>query len=118
MAFRLRANPTKRLGKSAERNVGKRVGIYDADAQTAWLERKAADAGFRLLTLTVGGDDTQKGNIPQEVGPTLELQLLAVRFDGILQVIEPSAFIAALTGGIGSGKAWGCGLLSLAPART
>jgi CRISPR system Cascade subunit CasE len=117
LAFRLRANPTKRLGKSAERDVGKRVGIYDADKQVAWMERKAAAAGFRLLTLTIGGDDTQKGVIPQEAGPALKLQLLAVRFDGILQVTDPSAFSAALTGGIGSGKAWGCGLLSLAPAR-
>lgn len=117
LVFRLRANPTKRLGKSAERNVGKRVGIYDADKQTAWLERKATNAGFRLLTLTVGGDDTYKGMIPQQDGPALTLQLLAVRFDGILQVIDADAFTAALSNGIGSGKAWGCGLLSLASGR-
>jgi CRISPR system Cascade subunit CasE len=31
LAFRLRANPTKRLGTSAESSTGKRVGIYRVD---------------------------------------------------------------------------------------
>jgi CRISPR system Cascade subunit CasE len=38
----------------------------------------------------------------------------AVTFDGLLRVTDPEALLAALAGGIGSGKGFGFGLLSLA----
>ena len=46
------------------------------------------------------------------------LKFLSVQFDGILQVIEPKRFRKTLVEGIGSGKAYGFGLLSIAPARS
>lgn len=117
LQFRLRANPTKRLGKSAAKDSGKRVGIYDPEKQQAWLMRKAQMGGFKLLGLRMSDDEMQKGSIPRQDAPTLTLQLLAVRFDGVLEVTDPAAFLRTLTQGIGSGKAWGCGLLSLASVR-
>ena len=36
-------------------------------------------------------------------------------FEGVLQVEDPSALRAALTHGIGPAKAYGCGLMTLAP---
>lgn len=41
-----------------------------------------------------------------------------VRYDGHLVITDPEAFQRALLTGIGRAKAYGCGLLSLAPART
>lgn len=43
--------------------------------------------------------------------------LTRVTYNGILQVTDPAALRRALTGGIGPAKAYGCGLLTLAPNR-
>ena len=44
-------------------------------------------------------------------------EFLAVRFDGLLAVTDPALFRNTLQTGIGSAKAFGFGLLSLAPAE-
>lgn len=116
--FRLRANPTKRLGKSAEYDKGKRVGIYDEEEQRAWLARKGEQHGFRVLQVQVSRDDKIKDEKAIERdGKVHDLELLSVQFDGILQVTDPDKLIAAVEAGIGSAKGFGFGLLSLAPAR-
>jgi CRISPR system Cascade subunit CasE len=56
------------------------------------------------------------GHIHRSAEETHPLCLLAVRFDGLLQVADPARLQAALRQGIGSGKGLGFGLLSLAPA--
>lgn len=112
LAFRLRANPTQRLSRSLPRGMdkSKRVGLYKADEQLAWLARKGTQHGFRVVQAAISGqeriDDPRQG-----------LKLLSVQFDGLLQVTDPQALTAAVATGIGSGKAFGFGLLSLAPAR-
>ncbi|HEX6937941.1 MAG TPA: type I-E CRISPR-associated protein Cas6/Cse3/CasE [Longimicrobiales bacterium] len=105
-AFRLRANPT------VKRN-GKRFGLYGEREQAEWLHRKGAQGGF----------------VPERFGAVIEdrmlrmerkddrMEFLAVRFDGVLRVLEPEALLATLATGIGSAKAFGFGLLSLAPIR-
>ena len=47
-------------------------------------------------------------------GATHKLRLLAVRFDGLLQVTDPDRLRETVRRGIGSGKGFGFGLLSLA----
>ena len=46
------------------------------------------------------------------------LEFLAVRFDGLLTVADPDALYGTVRQGIGSGKGFGFGLFSLAPARS
>lgn len=108
-AFRLRANPTRRLGSRAGDDKGKRVGLYAVDEQIQWLNRKAKGSGFIvesvLPTQQHRADDRKR-----------DLKFLSVRFDGILQVTDAALFALALTNGIGSGKAFGFGLLSVARA--
>jgi len=118
LTFRLRANPTKRLGKSAEYDKGKRVGIYDEDDQLAWLARKGEQHGFRVLRAQISQDAKIKNleAIHRNDG-VHDLELLSVQFDGVLQVNDPDNLIQAVQTGIGSGKGFGFGLLSLAPAR-
>jgi len=43
--------------------------------------------------------------------------LAVAQFDGVLQVTDPSGLLAAVRSGIGHGKAFGLGLISVAPYR-
>ncbi len=107
--FRLRANPTRRLGQSAGNDKGKRVGLYAVDEQIQWLNRKAEIGGFVvesvLPTQQHRADDRKR-----------DLKFLSVQFDGILHVTDAAHFEFILANGIGSGKAFGFGLLSVARA--
>ena len=114
LAFRLRANPTvKRRFPNGDH---KRVGIYRPEEQIAWLERKGELGGFRVLSVRTCHELEAGGRI-QRQGETHKLKLLTVRFDGISQVTNPERLQETLRQGIGSGKGFGFGLLSLAPAR-
>lgn len=117
--FRLRANPTKRMGRGAEKNASKRIGLYTEDEQLAWLTRKGEQHGFRVLQAQVSRDGKIKDEDAIHRGEvTHKLELLSVQFDGVLQVTDPGLLLRAVETGIGSGKGFGFGLLSLAPART
>lgn len=119
--FSLEANPTKRLRQdSRERDgqpvrpewVGKRVPV-PGDQLDQWLERRAERAGFCVERLT----SVQAGYVyvsrPGNGGQNLRL----ARYDGILRVTDPESFAKALAAGIGPSKAFGFGLLSVAPLR-
>jgi len=111
LAFRLRANPT--VKRKFESGDHKRVGLYREEEQIEWLKRKGEQGGFRLLSARTGGQDIVNGVIHRN-GDKHKLHLLAVQFDGLLQVIDPDRLRETVRQGIGSGKALGFGLLSLA----
>lgn len=113
LRFRLRANPTVKR-RFADSGDHKRVGLYKEEEQIAWLERKAEAAGFCVLSVNSASDDPKAGQ-KREDGQTHALTLLAVRFDGLLQVTDPAKLVNAVRSGIGSAKGLGFGLLSLAP---
>lgn len=114
MAFRLRANPTRRKVCSDPGSDGlkRRVGITDEIEQLAWLARKGEAAGFSPLEVQVRQDGLLKDTQTSGPQPRM-LALLSVQFDGILQVTDPERLRVALAEGIGSGKGLGFGLLSL-----
>ncbi|CAM5788180.1 CRISPR-associated endoribonuclease Cse3 [Castellaniella caeni] len=101
--FRLLANPT--ITRS-----GKRWGLAGEDAQLAWLSRQAGRAGFSVQASLVTGADVQHGRKDD-----IRISLRRACFDGVLRVVDKSALQQAVRFGIGPGKAFGCGLLSLAP---
>lgn len=112
LVFRLRANTTRKIetrSTNGERSNGRRVPLRGDDARIAWLRSRAARAGFRVECVRV-----------TEVQPTRSrvrpLTLAGSVFDGVLTVMEPASLWAALTRGMGPGKAFGFGLLSLRPA--
>lgn len=111
--FRLAANPTKRL-RAEGKNDGARIGLVREEDQLTWLNRKGEQHGFQVLA-------TQTTKIVQadgwkfEKGQNHRIRQHAVRFDGRLQVTDVETFTRALENGIGSGKGFGFGLLSLAP---
>jgi CRISPR system Cascade subunit CasE len=136
LRFRLRANPTKRVAAKNERlggvMAGKRVGLASEAEQIRWLLRKGESGGFRVPGEWVDnhhpatGEAIQLPNfrvdaIPEgrdrNSKPGHQGDFSAVRFEGILVVTDADAFRATVAAGVGSGKAFGFGLLSVAPAR-
>lgn len=132
--FRLRANPTKRLhersvdpaGKQIEAKwVGKRVEIRESDAQIEWLARRAKHHGFRLVDVSAVPE--RKSHVFDVVvrpgGKVIAhkaqsvITHAAVTFDGMLSVTDSTALCTAMLSGIGPAKAFGFGLLSIAPIR-
>lgn len=111
LAFRLRANPTaKRLLPDGSR---KRVGLVREEEQRDWLERKAEQGGFRVLSVRTSDQSKVYGWVYQN-NTKHKLTLFSVQFDGLLQVEDPDQVQETVRQGIGSGKAFGFGLLSLA----
>jgi CRISPR system Cascade subunit CasE len=129
LRFRLRANPTRRLyADRAEKEInpkkrGKRVEIRGEQKQTEWLKRKEQDCGFHLQTLHLNADITnvQAGQEQKVNGKKsdseMKMTLASVLFDGELVVTDANKFQQAIVNGIGTGKAYGFGLLSVAPSR-
>jgi CRISPR system Cascade subunit CasE len=113
LAFRLRANPTIKKDRPGEKQ-GHRVGIYDEAGQIDWLKHKADLGGFRVLNVRTSQEGKRSDTIYRQNSAAQKLELLAVQFDGLLQVVDPIKVIETIANGIGSGKGFGFGLLSLA----
>ncbi|MCG3144753.1 MAG: CRISPR-associated endoribonuclease Cse3 [Gammaproteobacteria bacterium] len=127
LRFRLRANPTKRLPLLIENRAGqergKRVEIFGEEEQLDWLRRKGEQHGFRLLAARVNPNVVnaranpegkvigwrERSQPPMKFGSAL--------FEGELEITDAEVFKRTLAEGIGSGKAYGFGLLSVASAR-
>ena len=114
--FRLLANPTikkTRHDEQGERRNSNRVPLVHEAQQLEWLAAKAEQSGFRVLHVDAGGGYERKGWKEKGRPP---LTLYTVQFDGRLQITDAARFQWALANGIGPARAFGCGLLSLAPA--
>jgi len=140
--FRLRANPTRRVHPRATGSpdhqrgrsrpeppeaVGKRVAIHGDERRIDWLARQGERHGFRLVRAGVAGADVPAAAIfgkerseywlgNRRAGEHVHRVVFdTALFEGILEVVDPERFRAAVRTGIGPGKAFGCGLLSVAP---
>ena len=129
LGFLLRANPT--VARSAGPGLrGKRHDVVvDAmrdmasgtradvrpvvilDAGREWLMRQGVRAGFapESDTLRIDGYDTVR--IPR--GERDAVAFGRLEFEGVLEVQEPIAFLAAVVTGFGRARAFGCGLMLL-----
>ncbi len=139
LLFRLHANPTRRIAdrlqanptqQMIERNAiqgehwrGKRVDVRGEAEQLAWLSRKGEQGGFVLLAVRSCQD---VGDVRMAPGAATHgvrqgsgrMTFGSVTFEGRLRVTDAARFRAALATGIGSGKAYGFGLLSVAGLGT
>lgn len=136
LRFRLRANPTRRILRPKHDDTsmqGKRVALLGEHEQAAWLARKGRErikgcpGGFELVMRDAFEPDGRRCQIPcvnicdegsrlgRRNGDTLTH--MSVRFDGVLRITDADAFRATLASGIGPAKAFGFGLLSIAPVR-
>ena len=111
--FRLLANPTKK--EVAGKDIGKRVPLNDYASHTAWIERKASAGGFQLDCYEIinqGVVRAWKGH--EDPKGQRGMMIDSFLFEGELTVIDEIEFRRTLVAGIGSGKAFGFGLLSVA----
>jgi len=136
LRFLLRANPTvSRKGRHEPRTQalegeafraarGRRVALLREEDRILWLERQGERHGFRIVrrTMQAGGESVERlalrvGNRrtlwwSREGRPNARHD--GCDFEGVLEVVNPERFAAALRSGIGPGKAFGFGLLSVA----
>ena len=101
LPFRLQANPTIKRD-------GKRHAITADEELTRWLQRKGEAHGFSVDPL-----DVRSVKLGKLHGKGRKQTWHIVLFEGVLRVSQPEVFVAGLRSGIGSAKAFGCGLLSV-----
>lgn len=100
--FRLAANPTVS-------RLGKRHGLVGEQDQLEWLGRQAQRHGFAVEAALVCSSDALRGHKEGQ-----QVSLLKVLYEGVLAIRSVDSVAEALVSGIGPGKAFGCGMLSLA----
>ncbi|GAA5064794.1 type I-E CRISPR-associated protein Cas6/Cse3/CasE [Streptomyces similanensis] len=117
--FRCTASPVRKPGATTRAlyNLPAVVPLHGPHADEWWL-RQADTAGLKVLTLhsqlldsATGVRGTRGSSNQQRVRHT------RTRFDGTAVVIDPDQLRTKITEGIGRGKAYGCGLLTIAPHR-
>ena len=114
--FCLLANPTKKLrvdnADGTRKKNGRRVPVTQREELIGWLKRKAEAGGFAinadsLRTLPRGREFFHKTGAHGTH--------TSVEFQGELTVTDPAQFRTTVATGIGSAKAFGFGLLVIAP---
>ena len=119
LAFRLRANATRRIDTKTQadgkRRHGKRVPVRGEEGRLAWLLRQGAANGFELQRTENGQYDIVTREEPRSIGVRQgkRITFSGVRYDGTLTITDALRFRGAVEAGIGPGKAYGFGLLSL-----
>ncbi|MBV9282679.1 MAG: type I-E CRISPR-associated protein Cas6/Cse3/CasE [Chloroflexi bacterium] len=126
LRFRLRANPTRKVDtrsrEDGQRRNGRRVALTRDTDQLAWLTRKGEAGGFTLVPAHGAPGVPNVRAVPENlvIGNRRQdgksMTFGSVLFEGLLHVTNPDCFRRTLQEGIGSGKAYGFGLLSIAPA--
>jgi CRISPR system Cascade subunit CasE len=115
--FSLLVNPTRKLvvrNEAGERKKnGRRIALTKREDLLDWMQRKAETGGFVI------GDPESLRTIPKPRSyfqkGAMQGVHYAVEFQGTLTVTDPTLFRTTFTTGIGSAKAFGFGMLCLAP---
>ncbi len=97
-----------------------RIPLVNEQDQLEWLKRKGTLHGFRILSLnqnipnaSVREQITYQGK-KREGDKIHVLTFYSIVFEGLLGVMDEEKFNLALKKGIGSGKSFGFGLITLA----
>nr|WP_246300524.1 type I-E CRISPR-associated protein Cas6/Cse3/CasE [Actinopolyspora biskrensis] len=119
--FRLTANPV-RSGRREGWETTKPLGHVTVKQQEQWLLDRASRLGFRLLTTegdTEGDAEPELAVVDRSTRrferKGNQVTVSTATFEGHLEVTDTAALRHSLTFGIGRAKAYGCGLLTLAP---
>lgn len=126
LGFSLRANPVIRRRDASGQRSAKHDVVMDAlrslpaserasrrvdavqEHGIGWLERQGLRAGFETEYARADGYEQHRvmrnGSAPPMLFSTLD-------FEGVLRVRNPDSFLDSIRRGLGSAKAYGCGLL-------
>ena len=114
--FRLTANPT--ISKSCGQNErGRVLGHITPEYQKQWLASRAEKHGFSLSQETFDVTHSHWLRFRKGTEGGRLVTLLSVTYEGVLTVRDPILFKRILTEGLGRGKAYGLGLLTIARQR-
>jgi CRISPR system Cascade subunit CasE len=144
-SFRLTANPVHHIRRKPSEPI-KRTAHVTAAHQMSWLldADRQQRAGFRIsekpdskrllpsgttqsghphhgdrFEVTVRDQRNLSFNKSRSNGPSRPpVSLVTVTFDGHLEVTDPERLRRTLVQGLGKAKAYGCGLMTLAPSPT
>lgn len=108
--FRLAANPIKNVKVANGRGVVRNH--VTVEQQERWLAERAPRHGFVLESEAFRVVDS-RWQIFMKKSDGNRVRIHAVTFEGTLRVTDTALFREALTHGIGRGKAYGLGLLTL-----
>jgi CRISPR system Cascade subunit CasE len=113
--YRIVLNPTKRerLPLEHKNQRGRVVPLSGPEADQWWM-RRAISAGLQPHVLIPAPLAAARPRGPE--APRMRHNL--IRYDGTATVTDPHTLTQALLTGIGRGKPYGAGLLTLAPAAT
>jgi CRISPR system Cascade subunit CasE len=108
--FTLRANPTQRNSQSR-----KLIPIQKEAQLIKWINSKASQNGFSIVdeSLLIRKAPPLLVHKPED-GKMLRIQIQVIDFFGLLRITDSQKFLQAWQSGIGRGKSFGCGMLSLA----
>ena len=110
--FRLAANPTKSCKDTQNPAARGTVAAHcTTQYQKQWLLERAAKHGFALRDEEFTVTRVQWQHFAKH--GTRPVTLLAVTYEGILQVTDAEQFRALLCQGMGRGKAYGLGLMTI-----
>jgi len=120
--FKLRVNPTKKVAVQKPdgtfKTNGRRIPLVKREDLETWLNRKAQHGGFEVEASGVHILQEKREYFLKEKTPDTSSKHglhSSVNIEGILQVTDPEKFHSTFCQGIGSAKAFGFGLLVLAP---
>ncbi|MDT0300835.1 type I-E CRISPR-associated protein Cas6/Cse3/CasE [Streptomonospora wellingtoniae] len=113
--YRIAANPIRRPGRTTRQEHGAPavVPLSGKAAEQWWLTQSEA-AGIKVETLHARPLDAARGERAQDKRRIRHARTL---FEGTAHIDDADLLRQRTVEGIGRGKAYGCGLLSLAPAR-
>lgn len=128
LRFRLRANATKKERAAERTQQGKRVELVGFDASLKWLLRKGEQCGFAVVKNSSHSANDAPG--APDLAPSLRVRITeepkarghrggkrlsfgSALFDGELVVTDAAAFSNGVAHGIGTGKAYGFGMMSV-----
>ena len=110
LRFELLASPCKK--QAGDGKNSRRVFLRTEQERAQWLVRKADQSGFEVLEVSEHSNslsvDGNKGD--------MHIHFEAIRFDGVLKIVDADRFWKAYCEGIGPGKSYGLGMLSVARA--
>ncbi|MGW5739646.1 type I-E CRISPR-associated protein Cas6/Cse3/CasE [Streptomyces sp. NPDC055261] len=94
------------------------VVALSGNAAVEWWERQSTAAGLEPLHINARPLATVRGRRgPKDPAAKQRIQLARTQFDGTARVLDTDLLREKIAAGIGRGKAYGCGLLTLAPVR-
>ncbi len=120
------ASQRRALESAAGRHRGFRVPHRTLAHQTGWLIERAGRWGLEIAgSSQAGALDLRECNRERldfrksaRTGPGRRVQIATVTFEGRARVVNAHLLRDALLNGVGPAKAYGCGLLTLAPLPT